>query len=98
MTGRPVRGFIGGFLLGIFLDIDLVFLGIVNLSSVLLTILPLVLLVIGLLLGLWAPVGRNPQRVPPPNFAAPTAPSPPPPVRPASTTTGLPTAEDSPPV
>ena len=57
MKGRPVRGLIGGFLLGIFVDIDLVFGGVVKLNSVVLTILPIALLVVGLLLGLWAPVG-----------------------------------------
>ena len=59
MTGRPVRGFIGGLLLGLLVDIDLVFGGVVKLESVLLTILPIVLAVVGLLLGLWAPLGRS---------------------------------------
>ena len=59
MKGRPVRGLIGGLLLGIFLDIDLVFSGAVKLESVLLTVIPLVLMVVGLLLGLWAPLGRE---------------------------------------
>ncbi len=59
--GRPVRGLIGGFLLGIFLDLDLALAGIVKLDSVVLTILPIVLLVVGLLLGLWAPLGRKPE-------------------------------------
>lgn len=58
MKGRPIRGLIGGFILGIFVDIDLVFGGVVKLESVVLTILPIALLVIGLGLGLWAPVGR----------------------------------------
>jgi hypothetical protein len=59
MTGRPVRGFIGGLLLGLLLDIDLVFGGVVKLESVLLTILPVALAVVGVLLGLWAPLGRS---------------------------------------
>ncbi len=72
MKGRPVRGLIGGFLLGIFLDIDLVFGGVVKLNSVVLTILPIALLVVGLLLGLWAPLGRSsPDRPAPQIFAAP---------------------------
>ena len=59
MRGRPVRGFFGGLFLGIFVDVDLVFGGVVKLSSALLTILPIALLVIGLLLGIWSPVGRS---------------------------------------
>ena len=43
MTGRPIRGLIGGFLLGIFVDVDLVFGGVVKLESVVLTILPIAL-------------------------------------------------------
>ena len=59
MKGRLVRGFFAGLFLGIFVDIDLVFGGVVKLSSVVLTILPIVLIVVGLLLGIWAPVGRS---------------------------------------
>ena len=64
MKGRPVRGLIGGLLLGIFVDVDLVFGGAVKLESVVLTILPIALLVVGLLLGLWAPIGRSNTNVP----------------------------------
>jgi hypothetical protein len=95
MRGRPIRGLFGGLILGILLSIDLVFSGIVKLSSTLVTLLPLVLLVIGLLLGLWAPVGRNPKRVSPPNFAAPVAREPAP-AQPAPPIP--PPAEDTPPV
>lgn len=58
MKGRPVRGFFAGLFLGIFLDLDLALGGVVKLSSVVLTILPVVLIVVGVALGLWAPVGR----------------------------------------
>jgi hypothetical protein len=98
MKGRPVRGLIGGFLLGIFLDIDLVFGGVVKLNSVVLTILPIALLVVGLLLGLWAPLGRTspePAPVPPANFAAHT------PIEsdaPETPTSGASTPEDTPPI
>ena len=74
MKGRPVRGLIGGFLLGIFLDIDLVFGGVVKLNSVVLTILPIALLVVGLLLGLWAPIGRSSRGRAAPN-SRPASPS-----------------------
>ena len=56
--GRPIRGLFGGFFLGICIDLDLIFGGVVKLDSTLLTILPFALLVVGLLLGLWAPIGR----------------------------------------
>jgi hypothetical protein len=83
--GRPVRGLVGGFLLGLCVDLDLAFSGAVKLNSVVLTIVPLALLVLGLLLGLWAPVGRSrggslpnaataaavPGTPPPPGGAAP---------------------------
>ena len=59
MTGRPGRGFFGGLLLGILVDIDLVLAGPVKVESVVLTIIPIVLMVVGLLLGLWAPIGRR---------------------------------------
>jgi hypothetical protein len=71
--GRPVRGFFAGLLLGILIDIDLAFSGAVQLDSVWLTILPIALIVIGLALGFWAPIGRKravkkapPSPLPPP--------------------------------
>ena len=57
--GRPIRGLIGGFLLGFFLSLDLALTGAVQFDSAVLTILPFVFMVIGLLLGLWAPIGRK---------------------------------------
>jgi hypothetical protein len=57
--GRPIRGLFGGFLLGICIDLDLVFSGAVKLQSTLLTVLPLALLVLFLILGIWAPIGRR---------------------------------------
>jgi len=76
--GRPLRGLFGGFLLGICVDLDLIFGGVVKLDSTLLTILPVALLVLGLLLGLWAPLGRSraakaarPKHVLPPPVAWP---------------------------
>ena len=101
MTGRPVRGFIGGLLLGLLVDIDLVFGGVVKLSSVLLTILPLALLVVGFLLGLWAPVGRSGASTapPPPPVPATVPASPPPaPVSPEAAAAEPPASEDTPPI
>jgi hypothetical protein len=57
--GRPIRGFFGGLLLGICIDLDLFFAGIVKLQSPVLTILPLVLCIVFLGLGIWAPIGRR---------------------------------------
>jgi hypothetical protein len=62
--GRPIRGIFAGFLLGICIDLDLIFGGAVRLDSSLLTILPLVLAVVGFALGLWAPIGRSRERAP----------------------------------
>ena len=59
--GRPIRGFFGGLLLGICIDLDLVLGGVVKLESSLLTILPAVLMAIFFALGLWAPIGRRRQ-------------------------------------
>jgi hypothetical protein len=56
---RPLRGFFAGLLLGIFVDLDLALSGAVKLDSVVLTILPVALIVLGLILGIWTPVGRG---------------------------------------
>jgi hypothetical protein len=64
--GRPIRGLFGGLFLGICIDLDLVFAGVVKLESSLLTILPAALLVIFFLLGLWAPIGRQHRAAAPP--------------------------------
>ncbi len=56
--GRPVRGAISGLFTGLFLAVDLAYLGALKTDSVVLTILPIAGLVLGLVLGWWAPVGR----------------------------------------
>lgn len=111
MKGRPIRGLVGGFLLGIFVDGDLAGSGVVKLESVLLTILPLALLVVGLGLGLWAPIGRwrlvetRPTRPSvPKTFGEASAPIPPPaaepPAPPAQPSPAQPSppTEDTPPI
>ncbi len=83
--GRPVRGAISGFFAGFFIAIDLMFMGAIRTDSILVTVLPIAGLIIGLLLGLWAPLGRAPApaRMPaPPDLspyidAPPAAPPPP---------------------
>jgi hypothetical protein len=49
--GRPVLGAICGFLFGLFVGLDLLFFGIVPLNSIVLTILPVVGLIVGIVLG-----------------------------------------------
>jgi hypothetical protein len=97
--GRPVLGAISGFFLGLFVATDLLLLTTIQLDSPLLTILPIVGLVLGLVLGLWAPLGR--ARVAPatPTMAAPaaTAATAPPPASPEPTP-GVSDAPGEPPV
>ena len=57
--GRPVLGAIAGFLFGVFVAADLFLFGVVALDSILLTVLPIVGLVGGILLGRWAPLRRG---------------------------------------
>jgi len=71
--GRPIRGFVAGLLLGIFLSLDLALMGAVKVESAVLTILPAALAVLGLILGGWAPLGRAKK---PPKKDAPTLPAP----------------------
>jgi hypothetical protein len=59
MKGHPIRGFLAGILLGIVLDLDLFLGGVVKSDATALTIVPIVCIVLGFLLGLWAPIGRR---------------------------------------
>src|SRR3954453_22806006 len=59
MRGRPIRGFFAGLFLGLALDLDLALSGAVKLDNAILTILPVALIVVGVALGIWAPVGRG---------------------------------------
>ena len=75
--GRPILGAISGFFLGLFVGLDLLLFSVVQLDSVLLTILPIVGLVLGFVLSLWAPLGRG-RLAPPapaPTPVAATAPA-----------------------
>ncbi|MCZ7535276.1 MAG: hypothetical protein M5T61_04575 [Acidimicrobiia bacterium] len=62
--GRPVLGAVSGFFLGLFLGLDLLFFGVIPLDSIVITILPLLGLVAGLVLAFVAPLGR-PKTSPP---------------------------------
>jgi hypothetical protein len=57
--GRPVLAAICGFLLGVFLALDLVLFGIVQLDNIIVTLLPIIGLVVGVALAIWAPFGRD---------------------------------------
>ena len=57
--GRPVLGAISGLFFGVFLAADLVFTKVVALDSVVITILPVAGLVLGIVLGRWAPFRRG---------------------------------------
>ena len=59
MRGRPVLGGIAGFFLGVFVAYDLLLFKVIVSDSPLVVILPLVLLVVGVALGIWAPLGRG---------------------------------------
>lgn len=62
--GRPVLGAFLGFLFGLFLALDLLMLKVVTSDSVILTVLPILFLVVGIVLGVWAPLRR--RQAPPP--------------------------------
>lgn len=87
--GRPVLGTISGLFLGLFVALDLLLFGVVALDSAVLTILPVVGLVLGLALSLWAPIGRRPVAV---AATAPAPPVPPATVVPPVATVGAPDA------
>jgi hypothetical protein len=57
--GRPVLGAICGLFLGFFLGLDLLFFGAVQLDSIAITILPILGLLAGIGLAMWAPLGRG---------------------------------------
>jgi hypothetical protein len=60
LFGKPVLGVIGGLLLGVFLVADLMLWKVSYPTTVLVIALPVGGLVVGLLLGLWGPVGGAP--------------------------------------
>ena len=57
--GRPVLAAISGFFTGLFLALDFVFFGAIRLDNITVTVLPVVGLVGGIALALWAPLGRT---------------------------------------
>ena len=75
--GKPVRGAIFGFLTFLMIGLDLLFLGMIPLKSPLITVLPILGIVVGLVWAYLAPIKRRGSAVPPAP-AAPMAPMPPP--------------------
>ena len=57
--GHPVKGAIFGFLFFLFVALDLLFFGVIPLNSALITILPLVGIVVGLVWAMLAPLGAK---------------------------------------
>jgi hypothetical protein len=54
--GRPVLGGLAGFFFGLFLAADLLMLSVFALDSVLVLVLPVLFLVVGVVLGITAPL------------------------------------------
>lgn len=82
--GRPILGGIAGFFLFLFIGTDLLLFGVLALDSPMLTILPVVGIVVGILFAFAAPLGRVPPRpavsgAPGPPLVGPPPPAPPPP-------------------
>jgi hypothetical protein len=63
--GRPVLGAISGFFFGLFLGVTLLSFGVLPLNSALLSILPLLGFVAGLVLAFTAPIPRRGASAPP---------------------------------
>jgi hypothetical protein len=59
VRGRPLLGGLAGFFLGIFVAYDLLLLKVIVSDSPVFVVLPLTLLVVGVLLGRWGPLGRS---------------------------------------
>ena len=64
-NGRPVMGAIFGFLFFFFIALDLLFFGVIALNSALITILPLVGIVLGLVWAMLGPLSGRGAQVPP---------------------------------
>jgi hypothetical protein len=56
--GRPILAALSGFFAGLFFGLDLVFFGVVRLDNVAVTVLPIIGLILGVGLAMWAPLGR----------------------------------------
>ena len=59
-----ILGAFAGFFLGLFVGLDLFLFGILPLNSIVLTILPVVGLVLGIVIGRATPIGRGSPKTP----------------------------------
>lgn len=59
--GRPVRGAVAGFFLGLFISLDLVIFGVFALDADALALFPVLGIAAGVALGLMAPLRRRPR-------------------------------------
>ena len=59
--GHPALGGLAGFLFGLGLAITMLVFGVVRLDSILLVVAPVLLLVLGIVWGKLAPLGRAPS-------------------------------------
>ena len=57
--GHPILGGFAGFFFGLFLALTLVISAVIELGSIVVTILPVAFLVLGIAWGVWAPLGRG---------------------------------------
>jgi hypothetical protein len=65
--GRPVLGAIAGFFLFFFLALDLLFFGVIPLKSPVITVMPILGIIVGLVVAKYAPWGsRSSTTAPPP--------------------------------
>ena len=76
--GRPVLGGFAGFFFFLFLAVDLLAFGVIPLNSPLITVLPVLGIVLGIVWAFWAPLGGR---------GSSTAAMAPPPAPPSGTTT-----------
>jgi hypothetical protein len=67
--GRPIIGAIAGFFFFLFLALDLLLLGVIPLKSAVITILPIVGIIVGIVWAKFAPLGRGAPRTAPPPAA-----------------------------
>jgi hypothetical protein len=57
--GRPFLAALCGLFTGVFVALDLVFFGTIRLDNISVTILPILGLIAGVVLAMWAPLGRS---------------------------------------
>jgi hypothetical protein len=66
--GRPILGAIAGFFFGFFVALDLLFFGVIPLKSPVITVMPILGIILGLVLAKFAPLGRRGESTAPPAF------------------------------